>query len=857
MKDFIKRIGPDVAAVLLFVALSVAYFFTPLTEGLELTGNDVTGGIGAGRERIEYAERTGHETRWTNSLFGGMPTYQIAPTYSSRKTLSALERVYELGLNGCVMYVFILLLGGYILMRSFRFGPLLSVAGAIAWAFSSYFFIIIGAGHLWKVLTLAFIPPTVAGMVLCYRGKYLWGGVLSAFFIAWQVLSNHLQMTYYFLLVLLLLSVGFLIVAVQQKQLGRFFKGVGVFALAGLIGLAINASNLFHTYQYSQQTMRGQSELPQPGGDKSERATRGGLSRSYITQWSYGIGETWTLLVPNAKGGASGALFEQPRAQKNSHYAGYYQGLQQLYPQLGGATPGLSSYWGNQPGTAGPVYVGAFICFLFLLGCFVVRGPVKWALVVLTLLSVLLSWGQNFMPLTDWFIDHFPMYNKFRAVSSILVIAEFCIPLLAMMALARIVREPDVLQKKLPFVGLSLALTAGAALVFALFPGALGPCLTDAEQGLFAQLSQVADAQMLAAYKADVEAIRQSLFAADAWRSFFIILVGVALLWLYAKGKMGARWMVSLVAALCLVDLWQVNKRYLNDSKFVEPSQKELAFAKTAADEQILQDKSLDYRVLNFAGDTFNENETSYWHKSVGGYHAAKLGRYQDLISHCLMPEMKALMSAMQTAQGDMSQVPDTLTPAINMLNTRWFILPTQGNNRAALANPYANGNAWFVSTLRYAPDAAGEMRMLKAEDTRHEAVADKSFERVLGPAFATAPDSTCRITLTAYEPNHLTYDVSSPHGGVVVLSEIYYPGWTATLDGHPIEIARANYVLRALRVPAGSHKLELGFHPASIDATETIAYVAMTVLLLALLAAIVVSIRRARRRAAAPAGKD
>ena len=846
-ENLLKRFGPDVAAIVLFVLLAVAYFITPLTEGLVLTGHDTTGGVGAGHERMEYLERTGEDTRWTNALFSGMPTYQIAPSYSSQRTLSSLLRIYELGLSDCVMYVFILLLGAYILMRAFGFKPLIGVLGAVAWAFSSYFFIIIGAGHIWKVLTLAFIPPTVAGMVLCYRGRYLAGGLLSAFFIAWQILSNHLQMTYYFLFVLFFLALGFLIQALQEKKLGQYFKGVGVFVVAGLIGISLNASNLFHTYQYSKQTMRGQSELTQPRQTGSaSKGKSGGLSHEYITQWSYGVGETWTLLVPNAKGGASGALFENEKAQQNSHFSSYNQSVQQLYPQLGASTPGLSAYWGDQPGTAGPVYVGAFICFLFVLGLFIVRGPIKWTLLFLTVFSILLSWGHNFAPLTDWFIDNFPMYNKFRAVSSILVIAEFTIPLLGIMALVRIVKEPDVLQKKAPFVIVSLVLTAGASLLFALAPGVLGDALTSAEQMIFGRLQQAFDPQFVAQYKGDVIAIRESIFSSDAWRSFFIILIGVALLWIYSKGKLRSSWLVAGITLLCLVDLWQVNKRYLNDNNFVEPYQKEQTFQKTATDEQILQDTALDYRVLNFAGDTFNENTTSYWHKSIGGYHAAKLARYQDIINHCLVGEMKNFMTAINKAQGDMTQIPDSVTPVLNMLNARWFIMPLQNNQTAPLQNLNAMGNAWFVSTLKYVDGAREEMKALKTVDLRTCAVADAEFSKELGEAYTdNMADTTRRVTLTSYEPNKLCYDVQSLHGGLVVLSEIYYPGWTATLDGRPIEIGRANYILRAVRVPEGTHRLELTFQPKTISETETLAYVALAILLLSLLAAVVFGIRK------------
>lgn len=843
----LRAIAPDAVAVVLFVLISVAYFFTPLTQGLVLSGNDITGGVGAGHERLEYLERTGHETRWTNALFSGMPTYQIAPTYKSRSVLSALERVYELGLTDCVMYVFILLLGFYILMRVMRARPPVAVFGAVAWAFSSYFFIIIGAGHLWKVLTLAFIPPTVAGMVLCYRGKYLWGGVMTMFFIAWQILSNHLQMTYYFLIAMVLLSIGFLVAAVMDHKLPQFFKGVGVFVVASLVGVAVNGSNLYHTYQYSKQTMRGSSELAQTDAGKKAAS---GLSKDYITQWSYGVGETFSLLVPNVKGGASGALSMNEKAQADSHYSEYAQTLQQLYPQLGGATPGLSQYWGEQPGTSGPVYVGALVCLLFVLSLFVVKGPVKWSLLVVTILSILLSWGHNFPALTNWMIDNFPMYNKFRAVSSVLVVAEFTIPLLAALGLARIVREPELLRRRPAPLYISFVITAGLCLLFAVAPGTFfGDCLTNSEREVLGQLRQVISPETVNTYAADITAIRHSILSADAWRSLWVIVIGMAVLMVYRLGKLRATWMVAIITVVCLVDMWSVNRRYLNDEMFVDPMQKQQVFAKTQTDEQILQDKSLDYRVLNFASDTFNENETSYWHKSIGGYHAAKLARYQDLISQCIAPEMQAVVKALQQPGADFTKFNgDTVCPTINMLNGRYFILPVGEGRTVPLRNASAFGNAWFVSTLKYVDGAKAEMDALKKGDRRHEAVADKSFASTLGAEYSSAPDTSAVITLTGYEPNALTYKLNSKAGGVVVLSEIYYPGWTATLDGKDIAIGRADYVLRALRVPAGSHTLALKFDPQSLHTTEAVAYAALAVMLLSLVAAVVVTLRRRKK---------
>ena len=415
----------DLLSILFFVALSFAYFAKPASEGLVLTGHDHSGGAGAASEMEAYRQsHDGERTRWTNTLFSGMPTYQMAPSYPSTEKLAKVEKVYKLGLPDYVVLVFIMLLGFYILLRAFDFKAWMAALGAVLWAFSSYYFIIIGAGHIWKFYTLAYIPPTIAGMVLCYRGRYGWGLLVTALFMALQILSNHVQMTYYFAFVIALMALAELLA--QLRQWREWAKSSCVFALGCLIGLAINASNLFHTWEYSKETMRGKSELTHQTLDPADQ-TSSGLERSYITAWSYGIGETWSLLIPNVKGGAS-----QPLTQSKTAMAKANQTYMPVYQSLG-------QYWGEQPGTSGPVYVGAFVMFLFILGLFIVKGPMKWALFIATVLSITLAWGKNFMPWTDLWLDYVPMYDKFRTVASILVIAEFTIPLLAMLALKEII----------------------------------------------------------------------------------------------------------------------------------------------------------------------------------------------------------------------------------------------------------------------------------------------------------------------------------------------------------------------------------------------------------------------------------
>ncbi len=834
MNKELKRWLPDVLAVVVFAVLAFAYFYPADIEGRILYQHDTSAGVGAGQESLEYLQRTGERTRWTNSLFSGMPTYQLAPAYNSTSTLSVAEKAYHLWLPDNVWYIFVYLLGFYILLRAFNFKHYLAVLGAIIWAFSTYFLIIIGAGHLWKVMALAYLPPMIAGMVLAYRGKYLWGMVVTAIFAALEVHANHMQMTYYYLFIILSMVIAFAIEAYRKKAAGKdvkaftptpasFWKATAACFVGGMLGVLVNLSNLYHTWEYSQQTMRGGTELSKGDGQTS---TEGGLDRAYITQWSYGIGETWTLLIPNAKGGShSEQLKDYPSAMDASD-AQLKEFCGQWYP-----------YWGDQPFTAGPVYVGAFVLMLFILGLFIVKGPMKWALLVVTVLSILLSWGKNFMGLTDFFIDHVPLYAKFRTVSSILVIAEFTIPLLAMMALKKIIDEPELLTKKIKWVYASFGLTAGFCLLFALLPTTFFDFVSE---GDVSRLSRYVGPDDMSFVTANLAKMRVPIFTADCWRSFFVIVIGTLLLLLYKARKLKALPMVGLLTALCLVDLWQVNKRYLNDEMFQDPSVRTTSHTIKPVNEAILQDKSLDYRVLNFISDTFNENETSYYHKSIGGYHAAKLGRYNELITAYIQPEMQRAAEAIQQSQGRMDSIPgDSLYPVINMLNAKYFIV----SETMPLLNPYAQGNAWFVDRVSYVDDANQELAGLGTADLRHEAVADKKFEHILGQA--AAQDSTSLVTLDAYEPNQLKYTVESAAGGVLVFSEIYYPGWTATIDGKPAELGRVNYVLRALHVDGGKHQVELQFFPQTVKTTETIAYVALVAMLLLVLAAIGFGLRK------------
>lgn len=831
-----KKLLPDLIAILAFVLLSFAYFFPADIENRILFQHDTAAGAGAGQEVKEYYEQTGERSRWTNSLFGGMPMYQIAPSYDSTKSLQWVQKAYQLFLPDYVCLTFMLMLGFYILLRVFGIPVWLAGLGGIMWAFSSYFFILISAGHIWKFITLAYVPPTIAGIVLAYRGKLLWGGILTALFVALQITSNHVQMSYYFFFVILFFVGAYFEKAWRTKTLPQFFKASAVLIVAALVGIAANVSNLYHTYAYSKETMRGKSELVQTGD--AAKQTSSGLDRDYITQWSYGIDETLTLLVPNFKGGASAALSQSETAMSKAN---------PMYSSLYGS---LTQYFGTQPMTSGPVYVGAFVLFLFVLGCFIVKGPLKWALIGATFFSIVLSWGKNFMPLTDFFIDNVPLYNKFRAVSSILVIAEFTIPLLAIFALKRLLEEPEILKQEKKPLGISLLLTAGIALLLAVAPGSIGSGYVPAQEAQMLQNAvnqQMIPANELSGILANLGEMRAELVSSDALRSFIIIGIGCSLLWLYASGKLRSSLTIAGITILCLADMWGVNKRYLNDAQFVPHSIRTETFTKTNTDELILQDSSLDYRVLNFATSTFDDNNTSYWHKSVGGYHPAKLRRYQEMIEHHISPEMQAAYKAIATAGGEMDSVDANKFRVLNMLNTKYFIFPAgQQRQTVPILNPHAYGNAWFVNKVQYVNNANEEIDALDSIIPTETAVVDARFKDVLKGTTESYKDSLSSIRLTSYAPNRLTYETNNAQDGIAVFSEIYYPdGWHVTIDGQPAELARADYILRTMYVPAGQHTIEMRFDPTSLHVTEGIAYGALALLVIGIIVAVLTAKRK------------
>ncbi|MGM9802671.1 MAG: hypothetical protein ACI308_00685 [Muribaculaceae bacterium] len=813
-----------VLSLVIFAAISWIYFYPDDVMGNVLRQHDVAQGVANGQEVKAYEATTGEVSRWTNSLFSGMPTFQITPAYKSSSLLMWVNKVMGLGFPSPVNLVFIMMVGFFILMLSFNVKWYIAVMGAIAYAFSSYFFILIGAGHIWKYVTLAYIPPTIAGIVWAYRGRILAGSAVAALFAAVQLSWNHVQMTYYFMFLIAAMVIAYFVIAKREKNIKPWLKATGALAVAAVLAVAANAPNLYSTMKYSKETMRGgHSEIAAP----SNNNTAGGLDKNYITAWSYGKAETFTLMVPNVYGGAtikpekgsnrflSLADTEQAKQMLNDGTINSqeYQFMSQ-FPQ----------YFGDQPMTNGPVYVGILIFALFVLGCITVKGPMKWALLAATILSIALSWGHNMMWLTDLMIDHFPLYNKFRTVASILVIAEFTMPLLAMLTLQQMFTKPDWWKQHHIAFYATMGACMGICLFIYLVPNIFSLYSTSEHE----QISAAGLFQMYPTLFMNIEAIRKSMISADALRSLLFLVAGAAVLYACLINKLRVAYAAAATAVILFADLFTVNKRYLDTESFTQAVNNVENFNPRPVDRQILADTAQNYRVLDV--QHFSEAMPSYFHKHIGGYHAAKLTRYQDLIDR---------------------QISQNNPEVINMLNTKYIIQ----NDTLAMINPGALGNAWFVDTLIYANGAVKEMNALDGLHTATQAVADRRFSSVLGKATPVEPGDT--IYETTYAPNALTYSATTKHGGVAVFSEVYFPwGWQAEIDGKPVEIGRVNYVLRALNIPAGHHTITFTFKPTNINTADNVATIAIVLIYLALLAAINVAVyKHLRRRHTTAAG--
>lgn len=866
-KSILKSLIPHLTAIIIFLIIGFVYF-QPVLEGKQLRKGDTLNALGYKKEIMDFRKSTGEDPLWTNSMFGGMPAYQITVEYKA-KFMQFFKEIMEVYTPSPVRYLLLYLIGFYILLITLRVNPWLSIGGAIAYAFSTYFIIIIGAGHLWKVNALAFIPPALAGILLTFRGKYLWGGLMAAFFLILEVYANHIQMTYYFMLAVLCITAFEFYYRWKEKELKQFFTSIGVLAIAAILALGVNSSNLYNSYQYSKETIRGKSELTL--GDKANKTS--GLDKDYATQWSYGIQETLSLLIPNAKGGAGSP---QEAVQLVSYLSGGQIESVDAYYKIEPIKD--HHYWGEQPFTAGPVYLGAVLLFLFFLGLFIVPGRLKWGLLTATILAVLLSWGHNFQALTNLFLDYFPLYNKFRVVSSILVVVELCVPLLAILAVKKVIDQPESLQQKvdlsftkLNVLVLPLALTAGVSLLLLLLPDVFLDFINGPEKEYFSQIKSGNPNAVgfITQIQSDLFNARVSMFRADAFRSIVFITLGAALLFAFGKKMIKSNLLIGGIVLLILVDLWPINKRFVNNDNFVPKKELKVAFNPTNADFEILKNEYANrpelqtlaqkaqedykredrkasklelaivpftvlnqhsnYRVLNTSVQTFQNGSTSYYHKSIGGYHGAKLRRYQELIDyHIIKNNMKV----------------------INMLNTKYIIIPDKEKGTLAQLNTDALGEAWIVPNFKIVANADEEILALNAFDPAKELLVDKRFSAQL-EGFSAQPDSLANITMESYAPNKISYHFNSKSEQLVVFSEIYYqPGWNAYVDGKIAPHFRANYVLRAMRIPAGDHQIEFKFEPKAFYTTEKISLASMVLFFILLAGGLFYGFKNLRKEA-------
>ena len=818
MKTFLQKYGAELSALLLFFILAFAYC-KPVFSGKELLSGDDVNARSAVQESLRYTQQTGDHTWWNESLFSGMPSYQIGGgQYKADALMAPVKDFLQRGPAHPAWILIFYFVCFYALMRSFGVGRWLSIAGALAVAFSSYFLVIIAAGHGGKTIAISYISLVAAGFYLIFRKRYGPGAIFVMLFTA-VGFSIHPQMAYYLFMMTGIFFLAEIWIHAREKRWKDLVIGLLLFVCSLGIGLGTGSANIFANREYARETMRGgHSDLV----DEAAGAQRSdGLDLDYATQWSYGLDETFSFLIPGFKGGAS----NYPLGEK-SHT---YKAVKALGVPAGTARDFASNtplYWGEQPFTAGNVYMGAIVCFLFLLGCLLVSGPYKWALLASTLLSVALAWGHNFMGLTELFFRYFPLYNKFRAVSSILIVAEIAMPLLGFLAVQAVMEGRIPKEKVRKDIFISAGVTAGLCLFFALLGNSLfsfmGP-------GDAYYASQLPDSVMDA-----IVADRATLLRSDAFRSFLFIAAAAVLLLLFNAKKLKAGWLTAILTVLVVADLWPVDRRYFNDSHFQLPKNTQAAFAEQPWETLILQDDDPNFRVMNLTTNTFNESRTSYRLKSVGGYHAAKLRRYQDLIDEYLSKGHRGV---------------------IDMLNTKYLIVPEDGQPSVQL-NPGAQGNAWFVGRLIAVDGARAEIDALDTIDLRTEAVLDREFaDAVSDFEPGIAPDATVR--LTAFTPKQLDYAYSSETPGTLVFSEIYYPyGWKATIDGQPAVHFRVNYLLRALNVPEGTHQVRFVFDPDSVrkgDILSTACVAVMYLAILGIVAGAIVTRVRKRKDAAAP----
>lgn len=813
----IKNYLPHFTAIIIFAIVTMVYF-SPLLEGKKLYQGDITHHKGMSKEIVEYREtHNDREPLWTNSMFGGMPAYQISVKYSNN-LVAYFDKLFTLFLPLPAGYVFLYMIGFFILLLAMRIDPWLAISGSLAFAFSSYFFIILEAGHNSKAQAIGYMAPVIAGVILSFRGKYIIGACLTSLFVSLELHSNHFQITYYLILMLILLGIAQFVNDVLEKQIPRFFKASGLLIVSALLAVVPNTANLWATLEYGEYTTRGKSELTiNPDQTSNKKNQTSGLDRDYATSWSYGIGETMTLMIPNFKGGASEAI--------GNYDKDALKGIDNNFKQH---VANVSAYWGDQPFTSGPVYAGAIICFLFILGLFVVNGTYKWWLLSATMLSVMLAWGKHFMGFTNFFLDYMPGYNKFRAVSMTLVIAELAIPLLAMLTIDYIIKNAETLKASListtnrinfkySFI-IAMLVTAGVCLFYIIVPTSTNFFGADEYDNIYNQVVKSAGDDVATQFMDSIESARQALFKSDVIRSFLFILFFGAIIYVFVAVKQNKSILIAAFSVLIIADMWPVNKRYINKDNFVNEKKVSKPYQATETDMAILQDKELDFRVLNTTARMDQDSRTSYFHKSLGGYHAAKLKRYQELIDFHLASKRNMNV--------------------INMLNTKYFIIQDQQSGQTrAIPNPGKLGAVWFVDSVKMVANADSEIIALTNFNPKTTVIIDQRYSGEV-QAFKTTTDSTRSINIQTYEPNHLTYQSHSNTNQLAVFSEIYYDkGWNAYIDGKQQPYFRTNYVLRGMLVPSGDHTIEFKFEPEAYYTGEKISLAGSILLLLLVLA--------------------
>ena len=787
-----SQIKPHAIIVTLFVLVSFAYF-TPILEGKRIDGHDIKTWLGMSKELKDYRENTGEEALWTNSLFSGMPAYQISVKYTSN-LVSYIDKIISLGIPRPASLLFLYLLGFYLLLISLNIDYRIAAIGAFAYAFSSYFFIIIQAGHMTKAHAIAYLPMVVAAVLYTYRGKMLLGGVLTTLAVALQIFSNHYQITYYLLLVLIIIGFSQLYKDFKSDNLPSFFKRSGILILAALLAAGTSFTRLKTTLDYGKETTRGKSELTNNLDNKTQ-----GLDKDYATQWSYGVAESMTLLIPNFYGGSS---VNSVLSIEDSETLDFLRKFKNKKLANSLAQFKSSSYWGEQPIVSGPTYLGAIVIFLFILGVFLVNNRLRSWILLATIMSLMLAWGKNFMPLTEFFLDYFPAYNKFRAVSMILIIAEFTVPLLAFVALNKFLNTDS--NKREAFLKNAFYITGGVTLLFALAPSIFLDFLSEKD------ISPIASGVNTPNGFLDSLALdRSSLLVADAWRSFAFVFITFLTLLMFVKQKLKKQYVIILLGVFIVSDMWNVNKRYLNDESFVRKNKMKVPYKPTQADNFILQDKDPNFRVFNQSVSTFNDASTSYFHKSIGGYHGAKLKRYQELIEFHI-------------SKGNMN--------VLNMLNTKYFI----SQDGRVQQNPSALGNAWFITNPLIVKNADEEIALLSDFTPNETVIIDQRFVSFVEDSNYNVDGSS--IGLDIYKPNYLKYSSQTQFPALAVFSEIYYKdGWNVYIDGEKSEYFRANYVLRAMQVPAGNHTIEFKFEPKVYKIGEAISLASSVILILLL----------------------